>query len=200
MRDDAGSGKIVRNDARTCDQIDTPLTQPRSGPVHGITYFIRAGDAIKIGFASNLKDRLGSLQTSHPDELEVLAAISAVHVDEYAAHQKFAHLRIRGEWFRADKDLLQFIEYAKLKFGEAAPHKPAPRRKPAPKAPKQMTEVQKLRSLASKHGADSPIGHRCSNLAAMIPHYENATDAERRLALAASMSRTMSEIERLTSQ
>lgn len=84
------------NDAATGRQSGTGLTQSRSGDVRGITYFIRVGDTVKIGFASNLKRRLGSLQTSHSEEMEVLAAISAADVDEYATHQKFAHLRIHA--------------------------------------------------------------------------------------------------------
>lgn len=141
----------------------------------GVTYFIRAGDAIKIGFASNFKRRLGSLQTAQEKPLEVLAVISAGDVGELEAHQRFAHLRLSGEWFRADKELLQFIEYAKLKFGEAVEHKPAPKRKAAPAAPKQLTDVEKLRSLAIRHGHSTPIGSRYRLLAEMIerlPSYQ----------------------------
>ncbi len=158
------------NENRTASNSDTDLTQARSPdvPWAGVTYFVRAGDAIKIGFATNLKDRLVGLQTSHPDELEVLAAISANDVDEYATHQKFAHLRLRGEWFQADKELLDFIDYAKLKFGEAAPHKPAPRRKAIKYVPKIDPITGGLKKLRDAHGAHTRAGRRCSNIMEML--------------------------------
>lgn len=96
------------------------------------------------------------------------SAISASVVDEYATHQKFAHLRLRGEWFQADKELLDFIDYAKLKFGEAAPHKPAPRRKAVKPVPKIDPIVGGLKKLRDASGADTPIGHRCSNIMEML--------------------------------
>lgn len=110
MRDGAGSGEIVRNDAGTCDQIDTPLTQPRSRDVHGFVYFIRAGDAIKIGFSIHPIKRVDELQIGNPEELELLGAFGGTERDEKALHADFSHLEIRSEWFRAEQELLDFIE------------------------------------------------------------------------------------------
>jgi hypothetical protein len=75
-----------------------------------IVYFIRSGTdgPIKIGKASDVMRRLSGLQSAHAEELRLLATTRAVTEDEL--HQRFAHLRMRGEWFRAEPELLAFID------------------------------------------------------------------------------------------
>lgn len=104
-----------QNEAGTGTPIDKELTRWRSPTVRtleliGFTYFIRVGRSIKIGAATNFKHRLQALQTAHVKPLKVLAVVPASMADEYAVHQLFAHLRTRGEWFRADRELLIFID------------------------------------------------------------------------------------------
>lgn len=54
--------------------------------------------------------RIEELQTGSPDELVVLACVPQWGVkEEYALHKRFAHLRVRGEWFRPEKELLDFV-------------------------------------------------------------------------------------------
>ena len=72
-------------------------------------YFIRAGNqgAIKIGVASDIKQRLEQLQTGNAFELKVLALIPCSCLDhaydtERRIHKFFAGQRIRGEWFKGD--------------------------------------------------------------------------------------------------
>lgn len=80
-------------------------------------YFIlnRDSHAIKIGRARDIQKRLATLQTASPAELELLKAVQ-VRTEfqsqqlEIILHSKFRHLRIRGEWFRAEPDLLRCIE------------------------------------------------------------------------------------------
>lgn len=77
-------------------------------------YFLSDGDAIKIGHASGkLERRVSGIQTGHPGELVVLGAFPADIYGEMELHARFAHLRIRGEWFRSDPELLDFIASAK---------------------------------------------------------------------------------------
>lgn len=76
----------------------------------GYTYFVRDGDAIKIGSSMRPKHRLDTLQTGTARELTILAVVSQDVADEFGTHRQFADLRIRGEWFRADPRLLKFIE------------------------------------------------------------------------------------------
>ena len=87
-----------------------------SGKVHYV-YFIlnRDSNAIKIGRARDIQKRLAALQTASPAELELLKAVQVrtgfqSQQLEVILHSKFRHLRIRGEWFRAEPELLQCIE------------------------------------------------------------------------------------------
>lgn len=75
-------------------------------------YFIQAGDdgPIKIGHATSPRDRLWDLQSGNHLQLHVLLELPGTVHAERAAHHAFADLRIRGEWFRADRRLLAFIE------------------------------------------------------------------------------------------
>lgn len=80
-------------------------------------YFILNYDsqAVKIGIAKNVKRRLASLQTSSPSELELLGTIKAMSVNdareiEKLLHERFDRDRIRGEWFKANVELLNYIK------------------------------------------------------------------------------------------
>lgn len=110
------------NGSGTGSESDTPLTQRRSPPVRGYVYFLRAGDAIKIGFSIEPNQRKSGLQVGNPVELETLATVSVNKITEREAKDKFNHLKIRGEWFRAEPELLEFIAGFT-------------RRRPAPQAP-----------------------------------------------------------------
>lgn len=108
------SADHLQNSAQVCDLRDTALTQPRSPTVPwGFTYFVRRGDAIKIGHSGNPKQRISDLQICFPEPLEVIAVIPNTIIDEPTAHKKFAHLRLSGEWFQATPDLLDFIKWVK---------------------------------------------------------------------------------------
>lgn len=80
-------------------------------------YFILNYDsqAVKIGIAKNVKRRLASLQTSSPSKLELLGIIKTKSVNnarkiEKLLHEKFAKNRIRGEWFKTNVELLDYIK------------------------------------------------------------------------------------------
>jgi hypothetical protein len=198
-----GAGK---NDALKPKEIfeDGPhleLTRWRSPTVRtlelvGYTYFIRAGASIKIGSAANFKSRFQSLQTAHERPLEVLAVVPASVAPEYETHQQFAHLRTRGEWFRADRELLQFIERIAIPFDPPVVKKPL-REPKAWKAPKEPTLIEKLHALRREHGPTSATGYHCSNLTEILPAYQAATDAVQRAYLAASARRQMAGLVRL---
>jgi hypothetical protein len=81
-------------------------------------YFIRSGDAIKIGFTQDVVARLSALQTASSIPLELLASIDGDKAEEARQHRRWRHLRIRGEWFRADEELLRYI---RALAGELAP-------------------------------------------------------------------------------
>jgi hypothetical protein len=65
---------------------------------------------VKVGFAKagTLGKRLATLQIACWEELVLLG--TAQGVSEDAVHLQFRHLRVRGEWFRAEPELLTYIE------------------------------------------------------------------------------------------
>lgn len=77
----------------------------------GVVYFISSGVAIKIGVTQNaVRKRLAQIQREAADELTVLATFPTPPASEFDAHQRFAHLRIGGEWFHHDQEILAYIE------------------------------------------------------------------------------------------
>jgi hypothetical protein len=76
-------------------------------------YFVQCCRFVKIGISSRLSYRLRGLETSTPFETTVLAVIKApaarLAAIEREIHQRFAHLRHRGEWFRLENDLRLYI-------------------------------------------------------------------------------------------
>ncbi len=74
-------------------------------------YFIanHAKNAVKIGVADNPKARLSSLQTGCLDELSILAEMPGNEHYEAALHRAFDEYAIRGEWFRLEGKLEQFV-------------------------------------------------------------------------------------------
>jgi hypothetical protein len=76
-----------------------------------LVYFVQAtSGAIKIGLATDVKRRLATLQTSHPEKLSLLATRLGGRVRERAYHAKFAEHRLHGEWFAPHPDILAEIE------------------------------------------------------------------------------------------
>lgn len=83
-------------------------------------YFIQgeSGGPIKIGRAAEPRQRLAALQTSHHEELRLLATEPLNRTGEADLHRRFRHLRLRGEWFKAAPELLEYIGAAALKEGQ----------------------------------------------------------------------------------
>lgn len=79
-------------------------------------YFILNEDsnAVKIGRAKDLEKRMKALQTSSPAKLKLIKSVQ-VKVGEEAQelekslHQRFSAIRLAGEWFKADANLLEYI-------------------------------------------------------------------------------------------
>lgn len=149
----------------------TQLTHGRSRRVReyeasSFTYFVRDGDAIKIGTSVHPEKRIKSLQTGISRPLETLAIVSMDIADEIETHEKFAHIRISGEWFRSEPELLQFIAEVKSKHDGLPPPAYPKRRHPAPSLmdKRRAAARSNLKKLAMAHGADSHVGRICHNL------------------------------------
>lgn len=70
----------------------------------GVVYFVRFQNLVKIGFTTNMATRMASVP--HDD---ILGTVPGTMEDEKKCHAAFAHLRVQGEWFRPEPELLTFI-------------------------------------------------------------------------------------------
>ncbi len=62
-------------------------------------YFIKCGDAVKIGVSSDPESRMKILGTGAPGELKLLASIPNSGNLESSCHKKISHLHLCGEWY-----------------------------------------------------------------------------------------------------
>jgi hypothetical protein len=69
---------------------------------------IRTGH-VKIGFSTDVRSRLSSLQTSQVDRLALLRLVDGGPATERWLHRRFAHLSVRGEWFAFDSEMLTIV-------------------------------------------------------------------------------------------
>jgi hypothetical protein len=79
-------------------------------------YFILNEDsnAIKIGRAKDLAKRMKALQTSSPAKLKLIKSVQVegvkeAHELEQSLHRQFYEIRLAGEWFKAEANLLEYI-------------------------------------------------------------------------------------------
>lgn len=75
-------------------------------------YFIQSGGQsgpLKIGVSANPLLRLRELQQGNPDRLEIIGTMPGNRRLERAYHELHDHIRIRGEWFAAEPELLESI-------------------------------------------------------------------------------------------
>lgn len=72
--------------------------------IEGRVYFVRLGSLVKIGWTGDMEQRMKAV----PHE-EILGTIPGTMADEKRCHKAFDHLCVKGEWFRAEPDLLAFV-------------------------------------------------------------------------------------------
>lgn len=77
-------------------------------------YFVRAGDAVKIGVTTEPKSRMRSIATGSPAELQVLGmrwfpSEADAYAEERRIHGALAAHRVNGEWFRLGSDVLDAV-------------------------------------------------------------------------------------------
>lgn len=90
---------------------DIPDEAEPATPVSQV-YFIQAGECgpVKVGFTSNLKERLDALQVGHPENLRLLGARQGGPAEEAELHRRLAAHRVRGEWFAPAPEVLSAVE------------------------------------------------------------------------------------------
>jgi Meiotically up-regulated gene 113 len=74
-------------------------------------YVIADGFCHKVGIADNVERRLATLQTGHPNKLEVISVFTfptrhAALAVEREAHRRLDRHRVGGEWFNADRNMI----------------------------------------------------------------------------------------------
>lgn len=72
-------------------------------------YFIAEegnSEIVKIGYAVSIDKRLAQLQGGNIRELQVMRVIKGDAQAEQWLHRRFAPLRIRGEWFHFDPEMM----------------------------------------------------------------------------------------------
>lgn len=76
-------------------------------------YFVQTECAerhIKIGIASNMKDRLSTMQTHCPYQIKLIKLVPGGAHMEKELHIRFAQDKLVGEWFRRSEELLSVID------------------------------------------------------------------------------------------
>jgi len=99
---------IVENAQNTSYELKKPEKISKKSYV----YFIQSDDFVKIGFTTNIESRLASLQTSIPNNLQLLGVMFGSVSDEKMLHSKFSDFRVRnnGEWFCLNEEIMGFIK------------------------------------------------------------------------------------------
>jgi hypothetical protein len=65
----------------------------------------RASDGlIKIGWSRSVKIRMSAVQA------KVIGAVPGERAEEKVLHDRFARLRVHGEWFKPDPELMDYIQ------------------------------------------------------------------------------------------
>lgn len=130
-------------------------------------YFLKGGNAIKIGVSADLEKRIRTLRFTSPIKLKLLGSIEATASFERALHHKLAEHRRQGEWF-ADVPAVRSVVDAVLAHGVAAIgyHEPAPSNFAPSAAPQEVVQepvlpppdwrdfVKQVRALLDEHIVD----------------------------------------------
>ncbi|NRF60890.1 GIY-YIG nuclease family protein [Vibrio coralliilyticus] len=119
--------EITRDTGESYPWLETMLTQSvmynslQAGKEHGQSklldsdtsvYLIKAVDSkiYKIGATTELDKRIKALQNFHHERLELIASGKGGKKLEKELHKQFAHLQVKGEWFKlSDKELDEIV-------------------------------------------------------------------------------------------
>lgn len=98
----------LRSEAR--DWLKNPnIRKSKTYRQPGYIYFWKIGDKVKIGFAQNVRKRLGNLRHASPAQGVLLGTIPGTRQIEAFLHWQFRASRQNGEWFDLTPDLSRFI-------------------------------------------------------------------------------------------
>lgn len=86
-----------------CQREARAIYPPLEFDVPSVVYYGQQGERIKIGTSTQVDERCRELKVT------LLATEPGSYAEEAERHKRFAHLRIKGEWFRPGPDLLAHI-------------------------------------------------------------------------------------------
>lgn len=80
----------------------------------GVIYFVTCLNSenypVKIGYSnSSAEARMVNIQNGNPNLLNVIGTFPGSITDERKLHERFAHLRIRGEWFVRAQEIIDYV-------------------------------------------------------------------------------------------
>jgi hypothetical protein len=164
------------------DSVTVALPGPKPRP-ENYTYFILGSEGIKIGQSFSPRSRLRDLQPGSATPLKLLLAVPYSRIPEPEAHKKFKHLRMMGEWFRPEQELLDFIEGLK-------PH-------PGGRTRKGSTEVEKTVTglLKQRRGASQVKKNLIHNMIQQLRNYSAEEDPIAKAGLERMIAYTAGKIE-----
>lgn len=73
-------------------------------------YIMRCSDYVKIGVSHNPQQRLASIKTMTPFDVEIVMTFNGDRKLEQSLHLRFREYLHRNEWFRFDGALREWIE------------------------------------------------------------------------------------------
>lgn len=93
-----------RNVPRLCK------TDTRPGFVYFVSLEMPDGEFLKVGFATDAMQRVHTLQTSLPVDLEIELILPGTKEQEKEIHALLAEHRERREWFRLEHPVQEFLD------------------------------------------------------------------------------------------
>lgn len=78
--------------------------------IGGHIYFIQTGQFIKIGWSRNFDRRIAHMRGHNPLEVTLVGILEGDRKQERILHREFSALHVRGEWFRLEGALKEYIE------------------------------------------------------------------------------------------
>jgi hypothetical protein len=75
----------------------------------GFVYVAGFAQFVKIGWTTDVKCRIYSIEQGLPETFVLYHSFGGTQKDERALHRRFKSLRTRGEWFRHEGELAEWI-------------------------------------------------------------------------------------------
>lgn len=85
-----------------------------------VVYIVQIGKWVKVGYSTDLEQRLQSFTTGTAEPIKLLAMFPGGRSDEARLHRALEESRVRGEFFHLDYRLSDFIGFVRAGDLEAA--------------------------------------------------------------------------------